>query len=344
MPKKNALIFSDYFFTEEAFEQVVSNNSFWDNVDRKYINTDWPKTPYKSNKEIKEFNEYPEQALEEIKNCEIIVDHMAAVDKKLLKAADKLEIIGSIRSAPVNVNLDITSKRDIPVICAPQRSVKAVAEYTVGLIINARRNIIDGNNSLKRGEWKQTHYFLNEIAPPPLSKQKIGLIGFGNIARLIAKLLKPFNCEILAYDPFVTKEEMAKQEVKKVDLDKLLSTSDIISLHVRLLEETEGMIGEEEFSKMKSTAIFINTARGELIDENALYKVLSEKRIKKAVLDAYQQEPLPENSKLLSLDNIITTPHIGGASLSTAFDGAATVVEEIEKFFKGEAINKYIYD
>ena len=334
MPNRKALIFCDYFFTKETFEDVVKGNPFWNDIERKYIQTDWPKEAYKSNDELQEFNEYPENALKEVEDCEIIINHMAGIDEKLLKSPKKLKIIGSIRSAPVNINLDYTSNKDIPVVSAPQRSVKAVAEYTVGLIICARRNIIDGHNSLQKGEWKQTHYFLNEVAPPPISKQKIGLIGLGNIAKEIVRLLKPFNCQILVYDPFVEKEVMDKLGVKKVELDNLLSESDLISLHVRYTKETEEMIGEEEFKKMKDSAIFINTARGEIVEENALYNALKNKSIKSAVLDAYQNEPLPEDSKLLDLNNVITTPHIGGASISTAYDGSAVVVEEIEKYFK----------
>ncbi len=331
-----ALMFSDNFFTDQVFEKIIKNRPFWKDVEKKYFNTGWPKQPFISEGKLKEFNPYPEEALEEARDCEIIITEMGCVDQELINASAKLKLIACLRSGPVNVDVDYATEKKIPVIFAPYRSTKAVAEFTLGLIIALRRHLVRANSNLRKGIWLQEELFLYDVAPPPLEEQQIGFIGFGNIPRVLSNLLKTFGCRMVATDPYVSWEIMSDYEVEKIEMEELLSTSDIISLHVRASGDNENMIGEKEFSLMKPQALFINTARGKLVDEGALFRALSEGKIAGAAIDTFWDEPWKTMSPLADLENVILTPHIAGASRSTAEDGAAAIVNLVEKYFAGD--------
>ena len=165
----------------------------------------------------------------------------------------------------------------------------------------------------------------------------VGLIGYGHIGTRVVRLLKPFGCRILVSDPYVGLDPAdAAVGVEQVDLDTLLHRSDVVSLHARVTAETTGLIGEREFGLMKDGVYFINTARGPLVDYDALYRALTSGKVRGAMLETFAIEPPPAGWPLLALDNVTLTPHIAGASLTTARRAAAMVAEEIRRFIRGE--------
>ncbi len=330
-----AVVFSDRFFVSEVFEKAIQDVPFWRNVRRVYFDVGWPQVPLSCSRYLKEYVPYPESALQEVQDAEILVTQMGCVDKRLLINAPHLQVVGCLRSGPVNVDREALKEKKIPLISAPERSVEAVAEFTIGLFIIARRKIFQSCKEAKEGNWTQNMYFVYEQASPGWSETVVGLIGFGRIARRVATLLMPFRPRrVLAYDPYVGEDVMRQYGVEKVDLQYLLQNSDIVSLHVRCTGSNREMLGEQAFSMMKRGSIFVNTARGELVDEKALFQALKKGRPAFACIDTCCHEPWSGRHIFTELDNVVLTPHIAGASRSTVEEGARAIAQGIADYFK----------
>ena len=287
-------------------------------------------------RELREFAGDPEEFAKLVKDVEVLIVHVAPVTKEVIEAGEKLRIIGCARGGPVNVDIDAATMRKIPVIYTPGRNAEAVAEYTIGLILAYMRNIVSAHQLLKRGVWSDEFYSY-DMCGHELSGLTLGLIGLGRVGLEVAKRAQAFNMRVVAYDPYVSHEVMKRAGVeKKESLEELLREADVVSIHVRLTPETFHMIGERELRMMKNTALLINTARGEVIDEKALIKALKERWIMGAALDVFESEPLSPNNPLLELDNVILTPHIAGASKETVHRAARMLGEDIVRILRGE--------
>jgi len=211
-----------------------------------------------------------------------------------------------------------------------------VAEFTIGAILAETRLITRGHAALSRGVWRGQLYRA-DITGDELCAMTVGLVGYGHIGTKVVRLLKPFGCRILVADPYVPLDPAdAADGVEQVDLDTLLHRSDVVSLHARVTAETTGLIGERELGLMKDGAYLINTARGPLVDYDALYRALTGGRLRGAMLETFAIEPPPAGWPLLALDNVTLTPHIAGASLTTVRRAAAMMAEEIRRFIAGE--------
>jgi D-3-phosphoglycerate dehydrogenase len=167
---------------------------------------------------------------------------------------------------------------------------------------------------------------------------KVGLIGFGDIGKKMAVRLQGFDAAVMAYDPYCSKEEIEVLGCAPVSLDELIEESDFVSLHVRLTPETQNMFNAEMFDKMKPTAFFVNTARAGLVDEDALIKVLQEKKIGGAILDVFREEPLPKDHPLRSLDNVTLSAHLAGTSLGTFSASIEIVANNLVEYMKGKPL------
>jgi len=329
-----ALVFADRFFTPAVFEQATSQVPFWEGVQRVYYDLGWPEVPFCYGERLREYVPYPQEALKEVEEAEILVTQMGLVDEHLLQHAPRLQAVGCLRSGPVNVDHEALERRGIPLFFAPERSVEAVAEFTVGLFIAARRGIVRACREAFLGIWSQSSYFDYALAPLPLSQVTVGLIGFGKIARRVAQLLGPFRVrEVVSYDPFVPQEDMAMYGVRKVSLEELLQAADIVSLHVRYTGENRKMIGEREFRMMRPGSIFVNTSRGELVDEEALVRALQRGVPAFACIDTCCEEPWCGKHPLADLQNVILTPHIAGASRSTVESAALEIAHGYRQVF-----------
>lgn len=286
-------------------------------------------------REIREFSGKPEDLIPHVKGVHVLVVHVAPVTKEVMEASGALKVVGCTRGGPVNVDVDAATQLGIPVLRTPGRNAEAVADYVIGLIIAHTRNIAKAHHLLRQGVWRDEFYFYEECGFE-LEGKRLGLIGFGKVGVEVAKRARALGMRIMAYDPYVSSEAMRAEGVEPVDMETLLRDSDIVSLHARLTDETYHMIGEKEFKAMKPTAIFVNTARGELVDEQALIKALKEGWIAGAALDVFEKEPLPPDSPLLKLENVTITPHIAGASKETVHRSATMIAEDVKRILKGE--------
>lgn len=327
-------ILGDLFVTNELLQTAWENVFAEDDIsfEYEYLTDGWPVEPVQQNDEVREYVGSVEEVIPKVVEAEVILTHTAPITRRVVEAAKNLRIIGAARGGPVNINWAACTERGIPVLYAPGRNSGAVAEFTVGLILAESRNIVRAHMSLMTEKrWRGDLYVYEDVGLE-LNSATVGLVGLGAIGGKVARILAAFGAKILVYDPYVPEEQIESLGYHVAELDDLLRQSDFISLHTRYTPETEGMIGEREIGLMKKTAYLINTARGELIQHDQLYKALQEKRIAGAALDMFEAEPPPEDSPLFGLTNITATTHLGGASKQAAEIGARVLMKEMHKF------------
>ncbi|MBE6795244.1 MAG: 3-phosphoglycerate dehydrogenase [Ruminococcaceae bacterium] len=277
----------------------------------------------------------PEGLLEAVEDADVIMCHLCPITKTVLERAKKLKLILCNRGGHENIDVAACTERNIAVLLNPSHNANAVAEFTVGLILNETRNITRSNIAINNGEWREK-YPNTATQIHEMCDMTIGLIGFGSVAKLVYQKLKAFNCRFLISDPFGNYDDINKNIAKFVPLEQLLANSDVVSLHARLSRKSI-LLGEEEFKKMKNTAYFINTARSYMVDYDALASALKSGEIMGAAIDVFDVEPVTkENNPLVGLDNCTLTNHRGGDTINSYSDSPAMMMKEAQKFFEGD--------
>jgi len=250
--------------------------------------------------------------LRETKADALITEH-DQVTAKLIRNFPDLAFIGVCRGTPSNVAVETAEEKGIPVFHTPARNAQAVAEMFIANVVSFLRNTIPAVKWLESAQWKegaQSSYL--EFKGNELAGKTVGMVGFGAIGQAIARLLKPWPCEIRYYDPFL---KTAIPGCKETSLEGIFETCDIVSIHLPANEQTAGIIGKSLLSKMKRNAIFVNTARSMVVNQDDLLEMLEDKRIGGAIIDVFDQEPPDARDyKLIRLGNVLATPHIAGAT------------------------------
>ncbi|MHA1684069.1 MAG: NAD(P)-dependent oxidoreductase [Promethearchaeota archaeon] len=252
-----------------------------------------------------------------------------------------LKIICSTRDDPNNIDVETASSKGIPVLFAPKRNTESVAELTVALMLALARNLHVIDRTLHSGEYSVEEFtdyvrYYNQFKGFELNGKNVGIIGLGAIGYRVARLLVPFNVNLLVFDPYVSKTRLVSVGGTGVSLNELLAGSDIITVHCPPTDETDGMIGEGEIALMKPSACFLNLGRASVTDEDALLRALQEKRIACAALDVFSLEPVDQENEFLQLDNVIVTPHIGGDTVDTNDRHGMMMVRGIEMILNGK--------
>lgn len=280
------------------------------------------------------------------KDAELLAGLFLPISSKVFDAMPNLKIAGVSRAGLENVNVKEATKRGILVFNIEGRNAEAVSDFAVGLMLSECRNIARAHFAIKNGQWRKE--FSNSSWVPELKGKNVGIVGFGYIGRLVAQKLSGFGVNILVYDPFVKPEDVSAAGATLVEKDKLFSDSDFISLHARMSESTKNMVGAKELGLMKSTAYLINTGRAGLVDEQALLRVLREKKIAGAGLDVFLDEPLKPDSEFLTLDNVTLSTHIAGTTKEALTRSPEILLEDISKLLQGEkprfVINKEVLE
>lgn len=276
----------------------------------------------KENFEVSEGYKLDEGALaERIKDFEIvIVRSNTKITRRVMDAAGKkLKIIGRPGVGLDNIDLKTAAERGIKVLNTPEAPAASVAELVLGLMLCLSRKITIADNGMKNGKWLKS-----ETKGRELFGKTLGLVGFGHIGSHIAKIATAAGMNVLAHDKY---RKDAGEGVKLVGLEELLGASDFVSLHVPLTDETRHLLSGEKIAMMKQSAFLINTSRGGVVDEDALYKALGEKRIAGAGLDVFSTEPY--SGPLTGLDNVVLTPHIGASTDEAQLRAGMMLAEKI---------------
>ena len=244
----------------------------------------------------------PDECLSLYKDIDGLIAGTEALTVEVLRSARNLRVISRCGAGADNVERDVAEELGIKVFTTPDVPTQAVAELTIGLMLNLRRGISTEDRSIRAGVWPKTMGNL-------LSGKTLGILGLGRIGRRLVELTQPFNLKYIAWDNSPDRQFADKYSIEFAGLDELLARADIVSIHLPYVPELKGIIGERELNLMKGNAFLINTARGGLVDEVALYKAVKAKRIAGAALDVFEQEPY--TGPLTELDNITLTSHIG---------------------------------
>ncbi|HDD57596.1 MAG TPA: hydroxyacid dehydrogenase [Thermoplasmatales archaeon] len=246
-------------------------------------------------------------------------------------ASGNLKVIGRAGIGVDNIDVETASKHGIYVVNSPTGSTASVAELAIAHMLSLSRHLVKADTTMKNGEWAK-----KQLKGFELFNKTLGLVGSGNIAQHVAKIAKGFGMNILVYSPHCTDEKAERMGGKKANLEELLKNSDYVSLHIPHTQETHHLINKERLLLMKNTAYLINCARGGVVDEKALYEVLSEKRIAGAAIDVFEEEPPSPDNPLLKLDNVVLSPHIGAATKEGQIRAGVICAEQVIKVLNGE--------
>ena len=273
----------------------------------------------------------PEQLAEKIGNFQVVVVRSRTkLSRELVENADKCQIIARVGVGLDNIDQEAAKEKNIRVINAVEGAVTAVAELVIGLMISMAREIPRADREIRNGNWIK-----KELMGSELKGKYLGIVGLGNIGKRLGRLARALNMNIIGYDVVPIDDEFSKEVgLMKADLDTLLSSADYVSFHVPLLDSTRHMINAEKLKMMKNTARIINTSRGGVIDEEALYNSLKDGSLAGAALDVFEVEPATEN-KLITLPNFIATPHIGAQTKEAQLLAANIIAEKIIQILRG---------
>ena len=252
----------------------------------------------------------------------IIIRGRTKLTKQIIDAATSTKIIARVGIGLDNVDVKAAEERGIHVINAPEAAINSVAELSIGHMISLARSISHADAETKKGKWIK-----KDLIGTELRGKYLGIVGVGNIGRNVGRIARALRMNLIGYDVYPINQDFIKEVGLIItDLNTLVESSDFITCHVPLTPDTKHMFNAERFSKMKKTAYIVNTSRGEVIDENALYEALIKGSIAGAALDVFETEP-PINKMLIGLPNVICTPHIG-AQTKEAQELASTVIAE----------------
>lgn len=334
-------IIGDRFMLPSMFEKALRQKC-GDDLEIRSLEMPWPDEPMQHGyaepgmEGLKEYQGTADEVVAHVDGAEIAVTHLAPFSAGILARLPRLRLIAVSRGGPVNIDMDAARERQIRVVNTPGRNASAVAEFTIGAILAETRLITRGHDSLRRGEWRGDLYRA-DMAGEELSEMTVGVIGYGHIGTKVVRILKAFGCRILVCDPYVQlSADDLRDGIVQVPLERLLRESDVVTLHARVTGETRGFIGRAQFNAMRRGAYFVNTARGPMVDYEALTAALKSGQLRGAALETFAVEPTPPDLELLRLENVTLTPHIAGASVKTVKFAAEAAAEEVRRYLAGE--------
>lgn len=275
------------------------------------------------------------QIAERIKDAEIILCNKSIMNRMTLKDAKNVKYIGLFATGYNNVDIEYTNERNITVCNAGSYSTNAVAQHVFALILEHYNKVGEYNKFVKDGGWIHSEKFSPFKLMKEMDGRTLGIVGYGSIGKKVAKIAQAFDMKVLAYNRSPKKDE----SVRFVEMDELLEKSDIVSIHCPLNSDSEKMCNKEFFEKMKDGALFINTSRGGVVDEQALIDAVKFKKISGAGLDVVAVEPMEKHEEILDIDNIIITPHSAWAPVETRTRLVEIVKNNIKKWVAGDPVN-----
>ncbi|MEE9192808.1 MAG: phosphoglycerate dehydrogenase [Candidatus Aerophobetes bacterium] len=277
-----------------------------------------------------------EELITRIDDAEVVIINLSKITARIMRKCEKLKFVCFLGIGVwTYVDIEEATRRGIWVTNTPNYAGSSVAEHTIGLLLSIARKITQADAELRRDIWEQ-----KQLEGVELYEKTLGIIGLGSIGKKVAQIGNGLGMKILYYDPIrLSAEEVHRHKVEFREFDDLLQESDFISIHAAPTKENYHMIDLPEFEKMKKTAIFINTARGEIVNTQALCETLRKKEIRGAGLDVFEEEPLPPNHPLKTLTNVVITPHIAYNSEEAIERMLQAAIDNVEAFAKGSPLN-----
>ena len=263
----------------------------------------------------------------------ILVVELDFVFEEVFRAAADLNFVGTCRFTTSHVDIEAATAHGVAVVNTPGRNSQAVAEHALGLLLALARRIPESHQYVKAGHWNNPLLPYMEMRGTELAGKTLGIVGLGAIGRRLALVAEALGMTCIAYDPFVHDPPSG---IAVKDLDEVLADSDFVSIHAPLTEETDGMIDSGRLSLMKSTAYLLNLSEARVVDRDALVDALESKKIRGAALDVFETHPIAPDHPLLQLDNVILTPHLGGATMETIDRYSKMIADDVLRFMGGK--------
>jgi D-3-phosphoglycerate dehydrogenase / 2-oxoglutarate reductase len=284
-----------------------------------------------SERKLREYLGSPAELIERIEGTEILVVQGAPVTDQVLDSSRELGLVCCARGGPVNVDIDAVTTRGLPLVTTPGKNAEAVADLTVAFMVMLARVIRKGQRFIEAGGQVRDNWQGARFMGHDLRGRTLGIVGYGQIGARVASRARGFGMQMLVYDPYVLVEDGDLRQVET--LEELLRVSDFVSLHARATAETEGLLDDHALAAMKPGAFLVNTARETLIDEDALDAALDAGQLGGAALDVFI-----DSARLARHENVVLTPHVGGATYETLARGAEMIAAEICRFAAGEPL------
>ncbi len=274
----------------------------------------------------------PQELLPHVVDADGLIVQWTNINRDIIQALQKCKVISRYGIGVDMIDLAAAGEHGIPVCNTPDYCIEEVSTHTLSFLLMLNRNIKAQDQHVRNGKWGSP----NPVPPTRLSTQTLGIIGMGNIGRVVVQKAKAFGLKVIVFDPYLSAEKAVEGGAEKVELNELLSRADFVSVHCPLTEETRHLISTPQLKAMKPTAYLINMARGPIVDQAALYQALVDKTIAGAALDVFEQEPPPADEPLLKLDNVIFTPHLSSWSAQSFVQLRQEVVRNIVEALQGQ--------
>lgn len=326
----------DEFVDPQLFVDALQAEQPNTRLDYTKLHAPWPRQPFGPVGNVHEASGTEDELIAALDGVRVAMTQMAPFTDKVLAAAPELEFVGVCRGGPVNVDLAAATAHGVQVSFAPGRNAAAAAEFALGLMLAALRRIPASDGELKQGTWRGDYYAYPN-AGIELDGSTVGLVGYGAIGHIVARVLLAFGARVLVADPYADPAKL-QPGVELVDLETLLRSSAVVSLHARLTPETEHMIGAEQLALLPEGAVLVNSARGGLLDYGPLPELLRSGKLGALALDVYDVEPPPADWPLHHVPNVITTPHLAGATRQTAHRAARITAGEAARYLRGQRL------
>jgi D-3-phosphoglycerate dehydrogenase len=272
-----------------------------------------------------------DRVVEHAADADALVMSWTPVTRLLIDQLTRCRVIARFGIGVDMIDLDAATERGILVCNTATYCLDEVSNHAMGLLLMLNRGLLQDVDSVRAGGW-----FRSNVTPPRrLAGQRLGLVGLGNIGKLVARKARGFGLDVVAYDPYLRREQTVVDNTSLVDLDELLETADIVSVHVPLNDSTRHLLGGRELKLMKAGAFLINTSRGPVVDQVALTDALATHRLAGAGLDVFETEPLPADDRLRELDNVILTPHSASWSVESSAECRRVALEHVVTVLRG---------
>jgi D-3-phosphoglycerate dehydrogenase len=327
----HVLVAGDHFVLPSLFIDAIKAKSHSHNPTFSELVLPWPLTPFGQIGNVQEASGSIQGTIDALQSAEIAVTQMAPFTAEVFARAPGLKMIGVSRGGPVNIDLKAATEAGVIVSYAPGRNAQAAAEFTIGLMLAAMRRITKGDSELHLGTWRGDFYTY-ENAGIELAGSTIGLIGYGAIGSIVARVLIAFGAQVVVYDPYANAERLSADGTEQVELSDLLKRSSVVSLHARLTEETRHILNTDNLKLLPKGAVLINSARGGLLDYSSLPHLLRSGALGAVALDVYEIEPPTVDWPLLNMPNVVLAPHLGGATRQTAARAAEIIAGEVDLY------------
>jgi D-3-phosphoglycerate dehydrogenase len=280
----------------------------------------------------------PDELLEVVRDIDgLVVRSSTRVTAEVIAAAPKLRVVGRAGIGVDNVDVTAATERGIAVVNTPEGNNVTTAEHALALLVSLARHVPQATASMKAGKWEKGRFSGTE-----LWNRTLGLVGLGNIGRIVADRARGLGMQVIAADPYTSPEVAAKLDVELVSLEELFERADAVTVHVPKTKETTGLLGKEAFARMKDGVLIVNAARGGIVDEAALYEALESGRVRGAGLDVFEKEPPPADHPLVQHERVICTPHLGASTQQAQKNVSIAVAEQVRDFLLNGAIRNAV--